>query len=172
LGAQPDPLLEQEEVRDQVAPLTQPSSSARPNSSVPQLSNRPLHRSSNSAGALSNIRSFQPETKNSSIPSPTCSNLGGSGNTTSAALNLLDNEGIHAPPQTSTGTRYGVALGGTMAIDTTKTSAVSSARKWNVETPICPKCSNRVYFAEQVNYITTHSFTYSIESFSKGKGCG
>lgn len=40
-----------------------------------------------------------------------------------------------------------------MAIDTTKTSAVSSARKWNVETPICPKCSNRVYFAEQVKAV-------------------
>jgi len=59
-----------------------------------------------------------------------------------------------------------------MTIDTTETSAVLPTRKWNVETPVCPKCSNRVYFAEQVNYITTRSFTYSIELFSKGKGCG
>ena len=44
--------------------------------------------------------------------------------------------------QTSTGTRYGAALGG---------STASPAKTWlSGTTPVCPRCGKNVYFAEQV----------------------
>jgi hypothetical protein len=43
--------------------------------------------------------------------------------------------------QTSTGTRYGAALGG---------ATPSPARQWGGTTPQCPRCGKSVYFAEQV----------------------
>ncbi|KIM77398.1 hypothetical protein PILCRDRAFT_76713 [Piloderma croceum F 1598] len=46
--------------------------------------------------------------------------------------------------QTSTGTRYGAALGG---------APPSPVRQWGAGTPQCPTCSKNVYFAEQVKAI-------------------
>lgn len=43
--------------------------------------------------------------------------------------------------QTSTGTRYGAALGG---------ATPSPVRQWGGGTPQCPRCGRSVYFAEQV----------------------
>ncbi|KAJ3566723.1 hypothetical protein NP233_g6824 [Leucocoprinus birnbaumii] len=145
-----DPSPEQEEATDQVAPLNDSSSSwpIPQNNSAPAIPNRPTHNSSYSIGSNSSARSFQPGNKGFSGPS--FSTLGRSNNTTSTALNLLEKEGINPLVQTSTGTRYGAALGGTMSINVSGTpTGGSPARRWNVETPICPKCSQRVYFAEQ-----------------------
>lgn len=47
--------------------------------------------------------------------------------------------------QTSTGTRYGVALTGTPT-----GNGGSPVRQWGTGTPSCPRCGKSVYFAEQV----------------------
>ena len=52
--------------------------------------------------------------------------------------------------QTSTGTRYGVALTGGVGVHMTG-SASPSPRKWGAGTPVCPRCMKNVYFAEQVS---------------------
>ena len=49
--------------------------------------------------------------------------------------------------QTSTGTRYGAALGGGVGIQ------VGSPNKWGAGTPSCPRCGKSVYFAEQVGHL-------------------
>jgi hypothetical protein len=103
----------------------------------------------NSVSSLSTGRAAQNETKRFSNPSFSTFS-GRNNNTTSAALSLLEKEGIKPLAQTATGTRYGAALGGTISIDMTGTSTGGSPRKWGAETPLCPKCSQRVYFAEQV----------------------
>ena len=54
--------------------------------------------------------------------------------------------------QTSTGTRYGVALTGGVGVNTTG-SASPGPRKWGVGTPVCPRCVKNVYFAEQVSCV-------------------
>lgn len=48
--------------------------------------------------------------------------------------------------QTSTGTRYGMALGG---------AGSSPVRSWGLggETPVCPRCGKNVYFAEQMKAV-------------------
>ena len=55
--------------------------------------------------------------------------------------------GVNSLKETSTGTRYGAALGGT----------ASPAKTWELggTTPVCPRCGKNVYFAEQV---CQHSF--------------
>lgn len=55
--------------------------------------------------------------------------------------------------QTSTGTRYGVALTGGVDVNITG-SASPSPRKWGVGTPVCPRCMKNVYFAEQVSCVS------------------
>ena len=55
--------------------------------------------------------------------------------------------------QTSTGTRYGVALSGGVGVNMTG-SASPSPRKWGVGTPVCPRCMKNVYFAEQVSCVS------------------
>jgi hypothetical protein len=52
--------------------------------------------------------------------------------------------------KTSTGTRYGVALGGGMG---THTAGGGSPSKWGTGTPSCPRCGKSVYFAEQVGQL-------------------
>ncbi|KAK0463193.1 LIM-domain-containing protein [Desarmillaria tabescens] len=63
--------------------------------------------------------------------------------------NTLDAIGRTAKPliQTSTGTRYGAALG--------MVSPQTTGRKWGgaSTTPRCPKCNGLVYFAEQVKAV-------------------
>ncbi|KAG5646147.1 hypothetical protein DXG03_004200 [Asterophora parasitica] len=55
--------------------------------------------------------------------------------------------------QTATGTRYGVALGGTMPVQFTGGMG-GSPRKWGAaSTPTCPRCGKSVYFAEQVKAV-------------------
>ncbi|TFK37672.1 hypothetical protein BDQ12DRAFT_632297 [Crucibulum laeve] len=55
---------------------------------------------------------------------------------------------------TPTGSRYGAALGGTISVNLTGTpTGASPARKWNVGTPVCPRCAKNVYFAEQVKAV-------------------
>ncbi|KAF9219345.1 hypothetical protein BS17DRAFT_789524 [Gyrodon lividus] len=53
--------------------------------------------------------------------------------------------GISPLKQTATGTRYGAALGG----------GASSAKTWGLggATPVCPRCGNNVYFAEQMKAV-------------------
>jgi hypothetical protein len=58
--------------------------------------------------------------------------------------------------QTSTGTRYGVALTGGMGVHMTG-SASPSPRKWGAGTPVCPRCMKNVYFAEQVSFFLSKS---------------
>jgi hypothetical protein len=71
------------------------------------------------------------------------------------------NLGMTPLNQTSTGTRYGVALkGGVVGVNMTG-SASSSPRKWGVGTPVCPRCTKNVYFAEQVSCV------FFQEKFSK-----
>ncbi|KAF4586490.1 hypothetical protein EYR38_010766 [Pleurotus pulmonarius] len=51
---------------------------------------------------------------------------------------------------TATGTRYGIALGGSVGVNTTG----SPNKRWSMGTnPTCPKCGKTVYFAEQVKAI-------------------
>ena len=157
LGIQSDPLPEQGEMGDQVASSTQSSST--------QLSNRPTHRSSKSTSSLANIRSLQPEISVEKDGDGLEESLGRSDNTASAALN--EKQSTHPPPQAATGTRYGTALGSTMAIDMASAPAGSSTRKWNIETPVCPKCSKRVYFAEQVNYSLNITTRTRLNPYSK-----
>jgi len=61
------------------------------------------------------------------------------------------NLGVTPLKQTSTGTRYGVALKG-VGVNMTG-SASPSPRKWGVGTPVCPRCMKNVYFAEQVKAV-------------------
>ena len=55
--------------------------------------------------------------------------------------------------QTSTGTRYGVALTGGVGVNVTGSGSLSP-RKWGVGTPVCPRCTKNVYFAEQVSCVS------------------
>jgi hypothetical protein len=55
--------------------------------------------------------------------------------------------------QTSTGTRYGVALTGGVGVNVTGLAS-PSPRKWGVGTPVCPRCMKNVYFAEQVSFVS------------------
>ncbi|KAI8972621.1 hypothetical protein BD414DRAFT_448538 [Trametes punicea] len=50
-----------------------------------------------------------------------------------------------------TGTRYGAALGGTVPLSPTMTGA--GGRQWGGGTPRCGRCSQPVYFAEQVKAV-------------------
>ncbi|KAH8824864.1 hypothetical protein DL96DRAFT_1711912 [Flagelloscypha sp. PMI_526] len=52
--------------------------------------------------------------------------------------------------QTSTGTRYGAALGGTIS---TNVTGSGSPKKWGGTNPTCPRCNKTVYFAEQVKAV-------------------
>lgn len=71
---------------------------------------------------------------------------------------LDQNLGTYLTPlkQTSTGTRYGIALTGGVGVHMTG-SASPSPRKWGTGTPVCPRCMKNVYFAEQV---TSHLFFF------------
>lgn len=51
--------------------------------------------------------------------------------------------------QTSTGTRYGAALGSTSWVSSNTTG--SPARKWGGTNPSCGRCGKSVFFAEQVD---------------------
>ena len=57
--------------------------------------------------------------------------------------------GITPLKQTATGTRYGIALSGGVGVHMTGTE--TSPRKWGGGTPICPRCTKSVFFAEQVS---------------------
>jgi len=67
--------------------------------------------------------------------------------------------GITPLKQTATGTRYGVALSGGVGVHMTGTEA--SPRKWGGGTPICPRCTKSVFFAEQVSF-NSHVFFLSL----------
>ena len=66
--------------------------------------------------------------------------------------------GIMPLKQTATGTRYGVALSGGVGVHMTGTEG--SPRKWGGNTPICPRCTKSVFFAEQVSFTPHVSFPY------------
>jgi hypothetical protein len=67
-------------------------------------------------------------------------------------------QGFSVPPMlkpTATGTRYGMALGGS-SIDTIPVQMTGSPRRqWGAgtATPQCPRCAKSVYFAEQVKAV-------------------
>jgi hypothetical protein len=63
------------------------------------------------------------------------------------------NLGMTPLRETSTGTRYGVALKGGVGVNMTG-SASPSPRKFGVGTPVCPRCLKNVYFAEQVSCVS------------------
>lgn len=60
---------------------------------------------------------------------------------------------------TPTGTRYGTALSNGAYVSsltgngTLTPTVTGSPRKWGAGTPVCPRCSKNVYFAEQVRFI-------------------
>ena len=81
------------------------------------------------------------------LETKSCNSDGGPG------IVLDRNLGMTLLKQTSTGTRYGVALKGGVGVNTTG-SASPSPRKWGVGTPVCPRCMKNVYFAEQVNFVS------------------
>jgi len=109
------------------------------------------HQPSNSIGSLTSISTPTNDSKH--LPSTPVLTYGKNNNTTSAALTLLEKEGINPLVQTTTGTRYGAALGGKVAMNMTGTPTGGSPRKWGATTPLCPQCSQRVYFAEQVKAV-------------------
>jgi hypothetical protein len=65
-----------------------------------------------------------------------------------STLGRSNGNGIRPIMQTPTGTRYGIALGGSVA-----THSTGSPRKWGGNTPSCARCSKPVYFAEQVKAV-------------------
>jgi len=80
--------------------------------------------------------------KSVDIPKFNVATLGRSNSSVSAsALEKLS----RPMAQTSTGTRYGVALTGTAT-----GNGGSPVRQWGSGTPSCPRCEKSVYFAEQV----------------------
>ncbi|KAF9451320.1 hypothetical protein P691DRAFT_808068 [Macrolepiota fuliginosa MF-IS2] len=134
-----------------VAP-TDSSPSPALNRPAPPLPERPPHRPSSSVSSLSSVTSSTSDSKRFANP-PFSTTFGRDNNTTSAALSLLEKEGINPLVQSTTGTRYGAALGGKVTINMTGMTTSGSPRKWGTETPTCPKCSQRVYFAEQVKAV-------------------
>lgn len=53
---------------------------------------------------------------------------------------------------TMTGSRYGIALGGSVAGGEGVAVNLTGARKWGTGTPTCPRCMKSVYFAEQARF--------------------
>jgi hypothetical protein len=92
--------------------------------------------------------------------------LARSNSTAAAAATLLEREGGNLSPlkRTATGTRYGTALGagpmGGIGVQLT-----GSPRKWGAGTPICPRCTKSVYFAEQVTSIYSAIAGFRIDRF-------
>ncbi|RXW18412.1 hypothetical protein EST38_g7448 [Candolleomyces aberdarensis] len=109
------------------------------------------HKTTQSLGSIS-----------TSSSSPPPSSFSPGSNRAANALNLLQQEGMSPLRQTPTGTRYGAALGpgNTMSLGVHMTGTGGSPRKWGGTTPVCPKCSKNVYFAEQVKAVgkTYHKF--------------
>lgn len=66
--------------------------------------------------------------------------------------------------QTSTGTRYGAALGGGMG---TQTTGGGSPSKWGMGTPSCPRCGKSVYFAEQVGHLLYYLIDVIVITFDR-----
>lgn len=80
----------------------------------------------------------------------------------------LTNRGNFTPlMQTSTGTRYGLALSGGVGVHATG-YASPSPRKWGAVTPLCPRCMKNVYFAEQVKPLSLQKS--STHLFRTGQG--
>ena len=78
--------------------------------------------------------------------------LARSNSTAAAAATLLEREGGNLSPlkRTATGTRYGTALGAGLGGGGIGVQLTGTPRKWGTGTPICPRCTKSVYFAEQV----------------------
>ena len=74
-------------------------------------------------------------------------------NDSGPGISLDRNLGLSPLRETSTGTRYGVALKGGVGVNMTG-SASPSPRKYGVGTPVCPRCLKNVYFAEQVSCVS------------------
>ena len=72
--------------------------------------------------------------------------------------------------ETSTGTRYGVALKGGVGVNMTG-SASPSPRKYGVGTPVCPRCMKNVYFAEQVScdILSKENYKFFVQVKAVGK---
>jgi len=77
---------------------------------------------------------------------------GGGGGGIALDQNLGTYSNLTPLKQTSTGTRYGIALTGGVGVHMTG-SASPSPRKWGTGTPVCPRCMKNVYFAEQVKAV-------------------
>ena len=166
-GNDNDPLERQEDQAFVSEPTTSPypSNTGRPGiGTIPRtiplyLSNRNgprtgyNHYTSHSVGsASSNCSPTKEEAEEVEADLATKSyNNGGPGIALDRNLGMYSN--ITPLKQTSTGTRYGVALKGGVGVNTTG-SASPSPRKWGVGTPVCPRCMKSVYFAEQVSCVS------------------
>ncbi|TFK20436.1 hypothetical protein FA15DRAFT_759367 [Coprinopsis marcescibilis] len=114
-------------------------------------------------------KSVENTTANPSFPSSPSQYSPTSGRPTPTiqAINLLEREGINPLRQTPTGTRYGAALGGGGGLGVQLTG---SPRKWGGTTPVCPKCSKSVYFAEQVKAVGKTYHKYCLRCTECGTG--
>ena len=166
-GDDNDP-LEQEDrafVPESTTPYPYPSNTGRPGiGTIPRtiplyLSNGNgsrtgyNHYTSHSVGSVPSNYSHTKEGEEvgADLATKNYSNNGGPGIALDRNLGMYGN--VTPLKQTSTGTRYGVALTGGVGVNMTG-SASSSPRKWGVGTPVCPRCMKSVYFAEQVSCVS------------------
>ena len=85
--------------------------------------------------------------------------------------NLASSGNFTPLTQTSTGTRYGVALSGGVGVHMTGSTS-PGPKKWGAGTPVCPRCMKNVYFAEQVNLYPSFLLKVSIPSSAQVKAVG
>ena len=146
--------------REVSEPTSYPSNTGRPGiGTIPRtiplyLSNingSRTHHTSHSVGSVSS--NYSPtkgdgEEVGADLATTSYSNDGGPG------IALDRNLGTTPLKQTSTGTRYGVALKGGVDVNVTGSTSLTP-RKWGIgNTPVCPRCMKSVYFAEQVSCVS------------------
>lgn len=153
-GPDPD---EQRDVVPTEIPLQSAPSSSRPLSPIPSSVGRlgigsfprtvPLSPTRNAA-AESNFATSRPRHQTSKSV-PNVNRVFRNGDFEGHDPGSPDSKIIKPLPQTSTGTRYGVALTGNLP---TYSTGISS-KKWGGTNPVCPRCGKSVYFAEQVKAV-------------------
>lgn len=125
-------------------PRTVPLSPTRSGVYGEEDSLRPRHRVSHSLGSI-------PSTPPPPPAPPLAPGFTGGSNDSSNGSTTINAVDLAVKPlmRTATGTRYGVALGGGIGVNSTG----GSPRKWGGSTPSCPRCGKSVYFAEQVRFL-------------------
>jgi hypothetical protein len=124
---------------------------------------RPRHLPSKSAGSISTAPSMADNNGLAGMASA-------GGSESNVNQRTMDSEPVRPLVQTATGTRYGAALGGGVAVQMTGNG---SPRKWGSGTPSCPRCGKSVYFAEQVRFGNFHLVLVAADSNLRlGEGGG